>query len=129
MSITPVTVFYDGLCPLCSREMDYYRTRVKDEPVRFVDITAPDFDARRLGLDPERVRRVMHAKVGEDVRTGVEAFVALWQAIPRYRWLARLVRTPGIHALATAGYHVFARLRPYLPRRKRSDCDTGTCPR
>jgi predicted DCC family thiol-disulfide oxidoreductase YuxK len=109
--------------------MEHYRTRVKDDAVRFVDITAPDFDARRHGLDPARVHRVMHVKAGGAVRTGVEAFVALWQAIPCYRWLARLVRTPGIHALATAGYHTFARLRPYLPRRKRSDCDTGTCPR
>jgi predicted DCC family thiol-disulfide oxidoreductase YuxK len=109
--------------------MDHYRTRVKDEAVRFVDITAADFDVRRHGLDPARVHRVMHVKTGEEVRTGVEAFVALWQAIPCYRWLARLVRTPGIHALATAGYHTFARLRPYLPRRKRPGCDTGTCPR
>ena len=87
MSTTPVTVFYDGLCPLCSREMDHYRTRVKDEPVRFVDITAPDFDARRHGLDPERVHRVMHVKAGEDAPMSAKYVAVLvlvsWSAVIR----------------------------------------------
>ena len=31
---------------------------------------------------------------------GVEAFLALWEAMPRYRLLARLVRLPGVFTLA-----------------------------
>ena len=127
MKTQPVTLFFDGLCPLCSREIEHYRKRVSDGSVRFVDITEPGFDARKHGLDPERVHQVMHVKVGDEVRTGVAAFLAVWEAVPGFRWLARLARLPGLHAAARLGYFAFAKVRPWLPRRRRPDCTTGTC--
>ncbi len=129
MSTKPLTLFYDGLCPLCSREIAHYRRQVRDEPVAFIDITDPDFDAARHGLDPRRLHAVMHGRLGDDIITGVDVFLALWEALPRYRWLARLGRLPGAHALLTVGYLVFARVRPYLPRRRGRACVEGTCKR
>ena len=43
MSAMPTTVYYDGECPLCSREIAHYRSRVGDGPVSFVDIMKEDF--------------------------------------------------------------------------------------
>lgn len=126
---TTTTVFYDGLCPLCSREIDHYRRHVTGQEVRFLDINSPGFDAASHGLDSARIHQVMHVKVGDEIRTGVDAFVALWTALPAFRWLARLARVPGVHFMMTMGYHVFARLRPWLPRRRRADCVTGVCER
>ncbi len=129
MGPPPLILFYDGLCPLCSREMDHYRKRVKDGSVSFVDITDPTFDAAPHGLDLARLHRVMHVKVGDEVRSGMDAFLAIWDVVPGYRWLAWLARLPGIHVLMTAGYHLFARVRPWLPRRRRTTCESGTCTR
>jgi predicted DCC family thiol-disulfide oxidoreductase YuxK len=129
MNTTPLTLFYDGLCPLCSREIAHYRKHLPGETSRFLDITAADFDARAHGLDADRLRRVMHVKVGEEVRTGADAFIAIWAAAPRYRWAARLARLPGVHLLLTLGYAVFARVRPLLPRLKQPLCEAGTCRR
>jgi predicted DCC family thiol-disulfide oxidoreductase YuxK len=129
MSTQPLTLFYDGLCPLCAREIAHYRKHLPEGAARFLDITDPAFDARRHGLDPEAVRRVMHVKIGEEVRTGVDAFVAVWEAAPCYRWAARLARRPGVHLLLRMGYAVFARLRPLLPRMKQRLCEAGTCRR
>src|SRR5207244_4387744 len=120
--------FYDGLCPLCSREMAHYRKRVRDGAVEFVDIADSAFDAAAHGVDPLRVHRVMHVKAGAEMRTGVDAFIAIWEVIPGYGWLARLARTPGLHWGFHLGYHAFAVVRPWLPRR-RAVCTTGTCPR
>ena len=94
-----------------------------------MDITDPVFDAAGHGLDPRRVHRLMHVKVGEEVRVGLEAFIALWDAIPAYRWVARLARLPGLHGLLALGYRAFAAVRPRLPRRKRPACESGTCRR
>jgi predicted DCC family thiol-disulfide oxidoreductase YuxK len=129
MSTPPLTLFYDGLCPLCAREIAHYRRHLPEGSARFLDITDPDFDARAYGLDPQAVHRRMHVQVGEEVRTGVEAFVAIWEAIPRYRWAARLARLPGVHGLLRLGYAGFARVRPLLPRLRRRPCATGTCRR
>jgi len=129
MNAIPLILYFDGLCPLCSREMAHYRKRLTTEPVQFVDITDPSFDAAGLGLDPRRVQRVMHARVGEEVRTGLEAFIALWEVVPGYRWLARLAQTPGFHGLMTVGYRLFALVRPWLPRRRKPMCVSGACRR
>src|SRR5262245_26755554 len=129
MNTPQVTVYYDGLCPLCSREIAHYQKRVHDDAVHFTDITAPEFEAADHGLDPERIHQVMHVKVGGEVRAGVDAFIALWAAIPSYRWLARLARLSGMRAVLALGYRVFVRIRPWLPRRKPVVCTTGTCKR
>jgi len=129
MTNPPLTVYYDGLCPLCSREIVHYRKKTVGDAVRFVDITDPTFDAAAHGLDARRVHRLMHVKVGDEVRVGLEAFIALWEAIPAYRRLGRLARLPGLHGLLALGYRAFAVIRPWLPRRKRPVCSAGTCDR
>src|SRR5712692_10586832 len=118
MNATPVTVYYDGLCPLCSREIAHYRDRAKGIPVSFVDLSAPDFDAAQHGVDLDRAREILHVRVGDEMRTGLDAVIAMWDAIPAYRWLARLARLAGVNGLANIGYRIFARFRPYLQRRR-----------
>lgn len=129
MNATTLTLFYDGLCPLCSREIDHYRRRAAGDPlVVFVDITDPVFDAAAHGLDAGRIHRTMHVKVGDEVRTGVDAFIAIWDHLAGLRWLARVARFPGVYHLLRIGYALFARARPLLPHRRRS-CPDDVCPR
>jgi predicted DCC family thiol-disulfide oxidoreductase YuxK len=127
MPATSVTVYFDGQCPLCAREIAHYRGHVHDTSVSFVDIAGDDFDAARYGLDRDRVRQVFHVKVDDAMHTGIDAVIAMWHAVPRYRWLARLARLPGVYAVANLGYRVFARFRPYLRRRARHACASGMC--
>lgn len=123
-----VTIFYDGLCPLCSREIEHYRKRAGSD-VQFVDIVSPGFDAGLYGLDPDRIHKVMHVKVGDDVRTGLDAFIAIWRVMPGYGWMAKVANLPVIRQVLTVGYHGFAAIRPFLPRRKTPLCETGVCQR
>jgi predicted DCC family thiol-disulfide oxidoreductase YuxK len=129
MSHPTLTMYYDGLCPLCSREIAHYRGRTKDDPsVQYVDIADPAFDAAAHGLDAGRVHKAMHVKVGDELHTGPDAFLAVWKRVRGFGWLARLVRLPVMYQLWWLGYHAFATVRPWLPRRK-ADCSTGACRR
>src|SRR4051794_29278287 len=103
------TVYYDGLCPICSREIAHYRGKVQSDHVSFVDIADENFNPTLHGLDFEKAQRILHVKVGENMRTGIDAAIALWDAVPSYRWLARFMNSPGIHGCARAGYWVFAK--------------------
>jgi predicted DCC family thiol-disulfide oxidoreductase YuxK len=128
MSQPTLTLFFDGHCPLCSREIAHYRRRLAgDAEAQFIDITDPHFCAQAHGLDPKKVHRLMHVKLGEQVLIGLDAFVAVWRRTPGYSWLASAGGVPGLHGLMKAGYHLFARVRPWLPRRRR--CAAGACSR
>jgi len=121
-----LTVFFDGQCPLCSREIAHYRRRVTADAVEFVDIAKPEFDAVAIGLDPVQVNRHLHARIDGKVVKGVDAFRALWGAIPGFRWLRWVTGLPVVYSASKVLYAIFARLRPLLPRRK-GNCSDGQC--
>jgi len=121
-------IYYDGLCPLCSREIEHYRRQAQGRPsIVFVDIMNPSFDAREHGLDPLRVHREMHVREGDRLWVGVDAFYAIWRHVPGNRWLWFLARLPLADQFLRIGYFFFAMVRPYLPRKQ--SCDTSTCAR
>jgi predicted DCC family thiol-disulfide oxidoreductase YuxK len=124
------TVYFDGACYLCSAEIEHYARKDKGKALRLVDISRPEFDARAEGVDPVQVNRVMHVRDAKgSLRTGVDAFVAIWEALPSYRVAARLAHAPGIKQGLELGYAVFARVRPYLPKKKSASCESGVCAR
>jgi predicted DCC family thiol-disulfide oxidoreductase YuxK len=121
-------VYYDGLCPLCSREIDYYRTKERAELIDWVDITQGDFDAKAEGLDPEKVHQYFHVKDEHGkITAGVDAFIEIWARIPSLKKWRALSLVPGVKPLMKLGYAAFARVRPYLPRKSRPDCESGLC--
>src|SRR5260370_12697379 len=108
-----LTVYYDGLCPLCSREIVHYRKHIKDESVDFEDITELSFDSAAQGLDPRAIHRIMHVKTASgQIKTGLDAFIALWVAVPAYRWLSSFAGLPVVPRLMRTGYRLFLLLLP-----------------
>lgn len=121
-------VYFDSLCHLCSREIEHYRRRRGSESLDFIDITRPDFDAAGEGLDPSIVHQQMYVKLHDgSIKTGVDAFIAIWQQLPRYQWAAKVGRMWLVRPALDLGYKLFARLRPFLPRRKASCSNSPYC--
>lgn len=117
------SIFYDGLCVLCSREIEHYRRQVGSERFEFIDITTPDFDPAIHNVDPAAVHKFMHVKdPAGQLHTGVEAFRAIWKELPRYNFLYRWTDNKLAQRLMKIGYSVFVQIRPYLPRKK-DDCN------
>jgi predicted DCC family thiol-disulfide oxidoreductase YuxK len=120
-----LTVYFDGLCHLCSREIDHYRKQSGSDKISFKDITAEDFDAQSEGVDPQQVHKVMHVKDSSgNLHTGVQAFIEIWKQLPKYSPAARLAQNPPVYAILNIGYQIFARIRPFLPR-KAKDCSAS----
>ena len=120
----PLTVFYDGACGVCSKEMKHYR-KIDDQRVRFVDIAAVDFNAEGYGRSRDDFQRELHVCDADGCfYTGVEAFRKLWQALPSpfYPLLSLTVGLPGVNLAARTGYAIFARYRHWLPSSKKNVC-------
>lgn len=126
----PLDIFYDGSCPVCSREMASYKKNNPYERLNFIDISAEDFDPQKYGKTQDEFMSRLHVRDAEGhFATGVDAFIMIWQAYPDgsvYRLLSAFVGFPGFHLLSKAGYAVFARYRHLLPKRKK-DCGTEAC--
>ncbi len=87
-----LTTYYDGGCPLCSKEIAHYRRIDRARRIRWIDITAQSDALREVGLDIATAMRRLHVWTGDGrLISGVPAFVAIWQQLPGYRLLARLV--------------------------------------
>jgi predicted DCC family thiol-disulfide oxidoreductase YuxK len=115
-------IYFDGLCLACSAEMNHYRKLPGSEKFIFTDITDPSFIAADHGLDPKQVHKVMHVRdVNGQLQTGVDAFRAIWQVIPKYQFLYRYSENTIIRSLLNIGYNGFVIIRPFLPRKK-ADC-------
>ena len=101
----PTEVLYNEACPVCRREVHHYRrlTETAALPVTYDDLGDASALAR-WGIDADQAARRLHVRKDGRVLAGIPAFVALWQEVPRYRWLARLVSLPGVHGLACAVY-------------------------
>ena len=125
-ALTPVTVLYNGDCPICAREIGAYRRRAEKlgAPLAFEDLNRADL--ADWGLEHEAARRRLHVREDGRVLSGLPAFVALWQRLPGMRWLARLVSLPGVRQVAGAVYEgVLAPALHALDRRRRRSCATG----
>ena len=123
----PLQVFYDGACPLCSREVAHYRKKDIHNHIHWIDIAAPGFDAGSYGLDPTRITQVMHARTPDGtLYTEVRAFLQIWNALPPtlFSTTIRLfLKIPGMLPLAGFFYRLFARNRYRLTGR----CTPESC--
>ncbi len=113
----PLTVLYDGACPLCRREIAHAQglaRRQGDETLCFVDISAAD--ACPMPAD-ERAALLarFHVQQADGSRlSGAAAFVAMWRRLPGWRWVARIADLPGGLVLMELGYRGFLRVRPLM---------------
>jgi predicted DCC family thiol-disulfide oxidoreductase YuxK len=86
------TVFYDGSCPLCRREIDHYRRRIGSSQVMWVDITTEPEMLAAHGLKRQAAMARFHVlDAAGQWQTGARGFVELWSHLPAYRWLANTI--------------------------------------
>lgn len=108
----PLTMLYDGACPICSREV----AQLKKTPssLKFIDIAEKEFDGKTYGVSYEEAMKSMTAVEADGtILQGVAAFQQIY-ARKHWYFLAILISAPGFHWLATKIYPYFARWR-YTP--------------
>ncbi len=111
--MTRLTVWHDGACPLCRREIALMRRLDRAGAIDFVD--ASDGDAT-CPIDRGALLARFHAREDGVLLSGAAAFAAMWRAIPLLRPLGLAARTPWVLALLERAYRGFLRVRPRLQR-------------
>ncbi len=108
-----LTVYYDGACPVCSREIALYRRQPGAEACAWVDASSCEREALGPDLDASSALARMHVRRADgSLVGGANAFIAIWQSLPRTRLLGRVAAIPPIPWLLEGGYRLFLKLRP-----------------
>jgi len=111
------TLYYDGACPVCSREIALYRRQAGAERVCWVDVAQCAPEALGPGLSRETALARLHARRPDgSLVSGAAAFTLLWRALPRWAWLGRLLGARPVLPLLEAGYRLFLAIRPLWRR-------------
>lgn len=106
-----VEVFFDGDCPLCTREIAMLRWLDRKHRIRFTDIAAPSFDAAALGKAQVELMDRIHGRLADGSWIeGVEVFRRLYGAVG-FGALIPLTRLPGVRHALDWGYERFAKNR------------------
>ncbi|MFD1342127.1 thiol-disulfide oxidoreductase DCC family protein [Litorisediminicola beolgyonensis] len=112
-------MIYNDTCPICAREVAQYKrlTARHDLDIAYEGLSEGDLE--RYGLSERDAARRLHVMKDGQRLDGVDAFAAIWERMPGFRWLARVVRLPLIAPLARLLYdHVAAPALFALHRRR-----------
>ncbi|MDO5692369.1 MAG: DUF393 domain-containing protein [Pseudomonadota bacterium] len=112
----PLTLYFDGACPLCVADMDNLRLRDSAGRLRFIDASAPGFDAAPAGTTVADLMAAMHARTADGrLLRGVAVFEAAYDAVGLHQ-VSGWLRSPTWRPLLERLYPFVARHRQHLPR-------------
>jgi len=121
-----ITVYFDGTCPLCQREIAWYQRQRGSNTIRWVDVSVLDNENIDRDLTRQQAMARFHVRLPDgQLVNGAKAFAALLVSLPRVSAFGKLIRLPLIVSLADLMYRMFLRVRPGLQKwaaRKSKNC-------
>ena len=116
-----LSVYYDGGCPLCMKEIRYYRRKDTGNKISWIDITRSDEQDLGPGLDKEVALKRFHARSPSgELYSGGRAFAEVWLNLPGFRALGKLSNTTLVGGALEYLYRGFLLVRPFMQRIVRS---------
>ncbi|KZN33691.1 thiol-disulfide oxidoreductase DCC family protein [Pseudoalteromonas luteoviolacea] len=128
--MSELTIFYDGTCPLCVKEMTALTKRDTKGNIKTVDIYAEEFKSYP-NINADKANMILHAldKNG-NLLLGLDVTHKAWQLVGM-GWLYAPLRWPVIKPIADRFYLVFAKNRYRISYwlTGKSRCESGVCKR
>ncbi len=115
-----LTVFFDGGCPLCRREVGLYQRLSTGLPVKWLDVSQENVPLP-AGLSISNALARFHVLVTHSGRqpallSGAQAFSALWKEIPGWKLMGKISSLPIVSSALEFAYVSFLKIRPRIQR-------------
>ena len=111
------TLFYDGGCPLCTKEIRHYMNlhdTLTVPVISFYNIDSlpihPELERRGI-TNTECMKRIHALDEGGTLLKNFEAFQQLWLRLPYWKLLGMFGNVPGVAQVANYAYGYFAERR------------------
>ena len=105
-------ILFNADCPICNAEICHYREYAEGCGIFMGFDDLNEIDPVLYGVRREEAAKRLHVLHEGNVISGVPAFVVIWQQLPRYQWLAKIVCLPLVHFLSNLAYDYV--LAPFL---------------
>ncbi|NVK35009.1 MAG: DUF393 domain-containing protein [Rhodobacteraceae bacterium] len=107
-----ISVYYDGKCSLCSKEINYFKQRTPKHPILWHDIATHPEHLEDTGLSQSEALMFMRVRDATGtLHSEVDAFIVMWSQFSGWALLARALSVPGIYQLVGLVYRRFAAYR------------------
>jgi predicted DCC family thiol-disulfide oxidoreductase YuxK len=110
-----MTVYFDGSCPLCQREIAFYRRLPRAVCIDWVDVSTGADLGGVLSCEAAMARFHVRDSQGR-LFSGAAAFSRLWRVFPGWRWLGWCSAWPPLSWAFEGAYRLFLPLRPTLQK-------------
>jgi predicted DCC family thiol-disulfide oxidoreductase YuxK len=81
-------VLYNSECPICNREINHYK-KISKNNINFIPISPETL--KSWSLSEDQAAKKLHARLNGKQIDGVDAFQAIWDKLPYYRVLSKVI--------------------------------------
>ncbi len=107
-----ITVYYDGKCNICRREINYYKKISSKNIFNWCDIANNPEKLLDMDIKINQALLYLHVKDEKDnIYIGIDAFIVIWKNLKNWRYIAYLISLPPIKIFANYVYIKFANYR------------------
>ena len=110
-----ITVYYDDQCPLCTREINFYKRKIEPKDAHWEAIS----NINEEKIDKGRALEKLHVSDSNgNLFVGTDAFIEIWARIPQLNKIAKVMKIPIFKIFLEIGYEIFLILRKHTWRRQ-----------
>ena len=110
-----ITVYYDDQCPLCTREINFYKRKIDPKSAHWESIS--NIDEKKI--DKSKALEKLHVSDSNgNLFVGTDAFIEIWARIPQLNKIAKVMKIPIFKIFLEIGYEIFLILRKHTWRRQ-----------
>ena len=99
-------VYFNNSCSVCRMEINHYKKF--NEKLGWIDVTNNKEAQKETAKSSAELIRRLHVEQDGKIYQGIDAFLIVWSTLPKYRWLYKLVKTPGIYHASYIAYECLA---------------------
>lgn len=131
MQSPELTLYFDGLCPFCSMEMQRLRRWNSAGKLAFVDIADANFSSQEIGVEMEDLDRELHGMSKEgQLLVGIDCILRAYSLVGR-AYLVLPLRVNFLRPVFSRLYRKFAHHRyqisSFLGLKPHALCENGHC--
>ena len=99
-------VYFNNSCSICRMEINHYKKF--NEKLGWIDVTNNKEAQKETAKSSAELIRRLHVEQDGKIYQGIDAFLIVWSRLPKYRWLYKLIKTPGIYHASYIAYECLA---------------------